>query len=240
MVRVKLDNKYQLGGELFLWEFATTVAGSIMGINPFNQPDVEGSKVLAAKLVQEYAKTKKIQKPTLLFAQDNIQIFSDTSNAEEIIQRLNREKTEHSLEAILKAHLSRVQLGDYVNLSAFIDMTEVNFIWLQKTRVLIRDKKKVATCLGFGPRFLHSTGQAYKGGPNTGVFLQITTEHLEDLPVPNQDYTFGLVIDAQAEADFLELVKRKRRVLRIHLLGKDPSLGLKQLYKNIGLLLDGN
>jgi hypothetical protein len=115
-----------------------------------------------------------------------------------------------------------------VDLSAFIEMTDENTNLLQKNRVLIRDNKKVATCLGFGPRFLHSTGQAYKGGPNTGVFLQITADHAEDIPVPHHQYTFGLVIAAQAQADFSVLVKRARRVLRIHLEADVPD-GLQRL-----------
>ena len=103
---------------------------------------------------------------------------------------------------------------------------------LQHIRVLIRDTKKVATCLGFGPRFLHSTGQAYKGGPNTGVFLQITADAREDLAVPGHSYSFGLVISAQAQGDFAVLAKRKRRILRIHL-GKNVESGLQKLEKII-------
>jgi transaldolase/glucose-6-phosphate isomerase len=108
---------------------------------------------------------------------------------------------------------------------------------LQQSRVLIRNRKKVATCLGFGPRFLHSTGQAYKGGPNTGVFLQITSDHNQDIPIPTHKYTFGLVITAQAQADFNVLVKRSRRILRVHL-GNDVRGGLQQLFEQLQSALE--
>lgn len=232
----KLQDKYQLAGEMFLWEMATAVAGSVIGINPFNQPDVEGSKVLAVQLINDYIKTGTLPKPKLLYAEQDIQLFTDDKNMNAIKREvstksgLSNEKL--SLATYLKAHLDRVELNDYVNLSAFIEMSDAHFDLLQKIRIWIRNKKKVATCLGFGPRFLHSTGQAYKGGPNTGVFLQITAEHEanKDIKIPGVDYTFGLVIDAQAEADFQVLASRDRRVLRIHL-GSNPEQGLKKIYE---------
>lgn len=225
VVRINLPTKKQLGGELFRWEMATAIAGSIIGINPFDQPDVEGSKKLAAKIITEYEKTKKMQKPNLIFSGDGIALYTDEKNAHEIEKNLVGAT---SLETYLRAHLNRVKQGDYVNISAFVEMSDKHTALLQESRVLIRDNKKVATCLGFGPRFLHSTGQAYKGGPNTGVFLQITAEHPTDLEIPGVHYTFGLVIDAQAQADFEVLAQRGRRVLRVHL-GKDVAVGLQQL-----------
>ena len=216
-----------LGAELFRWEIATDVAGSIIGIDPFNQPDVEASKVLALQLTAQYEKTGKLAEPTPFFSEDGISLFTDEKNIDEINKHLVGKP---SLHAYLQAHLSRIKEGDYVDLSAFIEMSDEHTDLLQESRVLIRDNKKVATCLGFGPRFLHSTGQAYKGGPNTGVFLQITADHEKDIKVPGHSYTFGLVITAQAQADFTVLVKRSRRVLRIHL-GKDVKDGLKRLKK---------
>ena len=128
----------------------------------------------------------------------------------------------------MKAHFSRIKAGDYAALLAFIEMNAANEAELQHIRHLIRDKKRVATCLGFGPRFLHSTGQAYKGGPNSGVFLQITADDAADLPVPGKKYTFGIVKAAQARGDFQVLAERGRRALRIHL-GKDLRAGLTAL-----------
>jgi transaldolase / glucose-6-phosphate isomerase len=136
----------------------------------------------------------------------------------------------------LKAHLGRLQAGDYFALLGYITMNEANEKALQAIRLAVRDKKKVATVLGFGPRFLHSTGQAYKGGPNSGVFLQITCDDAVDLPVPGQKYSFGTVKAAQARGDFAVLAERGRRALRIHL-GPDPVAGLERLASAIGRAL---
>jgi hypothetical protein len=130
----------------------------------------------------------------------------------------------------LKAHLDRLHAGDYFAVLGYITMNEANEKALQAIRLAVRDKKKVATVLGFGPRFLHSTGQAYKGGPNSGVFLQITCDDAVDLPVPDQKYTFGTVKAAQARGDFAVLAERGRRALRVHL-GKDVVAGLAILSK---------
>lgn len=229
VVRLKLPNKKQLGGEFFRWEFATAVAGSILSINPFDQPDVEASKKLAVELLEKFVETGTMQKPNALLSGNGIELLSNKKNAHEIKEHMIGNP---SIEMVLRAHLNRVKLGDYVNLSAFIEMSEEHTELLQRCRVLIRDEKKVATCIGFGPRFLHSTGQDYKGGPNTGVFFQITAEHPNDIQIPLQRYSFGSVIKAQAEADFQVLVDRNRRVLRVHL-GNDVTFGLQQFYKLI-------
>jgi hypothetical protein len=225
VVRLNVVDKMHLGFELFRWEIATDVAGSILGIDPFNQPDVEESKVLSLKLAKEYEKTGKLNQPSPFYSAEGISLFTDEKNLQDINNHLVGEP---SLTAYLRAHLNRAKAGDYVDLSAFIEMTDAHTALLQESRVLIRDNKKVATCLGFGPRFLHSTGQDYKGGPNTGVFLQITADCSEDIQVPGNLYTFGVVIAAQAQADFSVLAQRARRVLKIHL-GKDVAQGLRQL-----------
>ncbi len=227
VIRLNLADKKHLGAEFFRWEMAIAVAGSIIGVNPFDQPDVEASKVRAMQLTTEYEKTKTIPQPKLIFAAEGIQLFTDEINAHAIKEQMTATP---SLVEYLRAHCSRIKPGDYVDLSAFIEMSVEHTALLQKSRTAIRDAKKVATCLGFGPRFLHSTGQAYKGGPNTGVFLQITADHEVDIQVPNHHYTFGLVIAAQAQADFEVLAQRKRRVLRIHL-GNDVRAGLEKLHE---------
>jgi transaldolase/glucose-6-phosphate isomerase len=129
---------------------------------------------------------------------------------------------------VIGAHLGRLTPGDYAALLAYIEMNEAHEAALQAIRLAIRDHHRVATCLGFGPRFLHSTGQAYKGGPNSGVFLQVTCDDAVDLPVPGQRYTFGVVKAAQARGDFQVLAERGRRALRVHL-GKDVKAGLATL-----------
>jgi transaldolase / glucose-6-phosphate isomerase len=224
-----LWDKMHLGSQLFRWEIATDVAGSIIGIDPFNQPDVEESKVLALQLTKQYEQTGKLIQSAPFFSADGIALFADEKN----INSMNKQLVgAPSISEYLRALLNEVKKGDYVDLSAFIEMSAENTALLQESRVLIRNNKKVATCLGFGPRFLHSTGQDYKGGPNTGVFLQITADHNEDIQVPDHRYTFGLVITAQAQADFTVLTKRCRRVLRIHL-GKDVQSGLQRLRDHI-------
>jgi hypothetical protein len=225
VVRILVANPYELGEEFFRWEIATAVAGSILGINAFNQPDVEASKVATRKLTAEYEKTGALPPETPILVDQGIKLFTDEKNATALAAAVGNDKT---LTSYLKAHLQRLQAGDYFCTVAYVEMNATHQALLQTLRQAVRDKKKTATCLGFGPRFLHSTGQAYKGGPNTGVFLQITCDDAEDLPVPGQQYTFGVVKAAQARGDFEVLAERGRRALRAHL-GKDVQAGLATL-----------
>lgn len=225
VIKISVTDIYNLGQEFFRWEIATAVAGAVIGINAFNQPDVEASKVASRELTEAYEKSGKLPEEKPFFEADGIKLFADEANTKEIESKAGANA---SLSATLKAHLSRVKDGDYVALLGYINMTEAHETELQTARLAIRDAKKVATCLGFGPRFLHSTGQAYKGGPNSGVFLQVTADDTEELPVPQQKYTFGIVKAAQARGDLKVLNDRGRRALRIHL-GKDVAKGLKTL-----------
>jgi transaldolase/glucose-6-phosphate isomerase len=137
-------------------------------------------------------------------------------------------RTADSVEAVIKAHLARAGAGDYVAILAYVDRTEAALATLHGLRGAIRDAKQTATCVGFGPRFLHSTGQTYKGGPNSGVFLQVTADDRADLPVPGAKYSFGVVKAAQARGDLAVLEERGRRALRVHL-GADVQAGLDKL-----------
>jgi len=225
VVRILVADPYQLGQEFFRWEVATAVAGSIMGIHAFNQPDVEASKIATQQLTSAYEQTGALPPETPIFSEAGIQLFTDRQNAADLAAAVGGEP---SLLGYLKAHLDRLAAADYLALLAYIEMNDRHQEQLQTIRQLIRDSKQVATCLGFGPRFLHSTGQAYKGGPNTGVFLQITCEDAVDLPVPGQRYSFGIVKAAQARGDFQVLADRNRRALRVHL-GSNVSDGLALL-----------
>jgi hypothetical protein len=196
-----------------------------MGINAFNQPDVEASKVETRKLTSAYEKTGSLPAESPFFEDPQVKLFANDRNAAELKKGANREAT---LAGFLRAHLGRIGAGDYFALLAYVQMNEIHRSSLQSIRHLVRDKKRVATCLGFGPRFLHSTGQAYKGGPNSGVFLQITCDDASDLKVPGQKYTFGIVKAAQARGDFEVLAGRGRRVLRAHV-GSDVSAGLAKI-----------
>ena len=221
VVRIVLPDIYSLGQEFFRWEIATAVAGALIGINAFNQPDVEASKTETRKLTTEYESTGKLPAETPFFAGDGAKLYADARNAADL-------KGGGTLAGFLKKHLARIGAGDYFAVLGYITMNEAHEEALQAIRLAVRDNKKVATVLGFGPRFLHSTGQAYKGGPNSGVFLQITCDDAVDILVPGQKYTFGVVKSAQARGDFAVLAERGRRALRVHL-GKDVAAGLATL-----------
>jgi len=225
VVEIELADTYDLGQEFFRWEIATAVAGSILKINPFNQPDVEASKIVTRQLTEAYEKSGKLPEEAPLFDDGNIKLFTDERNAANLNKLVGNDQ---SLSGFLRSHLSQLTQGDYMALLGYIEMNAAHEEALQAMRHAVRDRKHVATCLGFGPRFLHSTGQAYKGGPNTGVFLQITCDDANDLPVPGQKYTFGTVKAAQARGDFQVLADRKRRALRVHL-PKNVEAGLRTL-----------
>lgn len=230
VIRIVLPEEMNLGQEFFRWEFATAVAGSIMKINTFNQPDVESAKVEARKLTEEYEEKGELPAEEPFYEEDGIKLFSDDKNVAALDAALNGEK---SLVNYLKAHLSRIEKDDYFAVLGYIEMSAENENLLQAIRHKVLHEKKAATCLGFGPRFLHSTGQGYKGGANNGVFLQITSDDAEDFPVPEQKYTFGVVKAAQARGDFQVLLDRERRALRVHL-GADVKSGLEKLNSLIG------
>jgi transaldolase/glucose-6-phosphate isomerase len=221
VVRIAVTDRYHIGQEFFRWELATAVAGSILGINPFDQPDVEASKDKTRELTSAYELSGRLPPETALFEYDGLTLFADKKNREAV-------ENASTLVECLAAHFARLRDGDYCALLAYVERNKLHRDALQEIRVLVRDRKRVATCVGFGPRFLHSTGQAYKGGPNSGVFLQITCDDPADLDVPDQKYTFGVVKAAQARGDFEVLAERDRRVLRVHL-GPHVAAGLTAL-----------
>jgi transaldolase/glucose-6-phosphate isomerase len=221
VVRIDLADEYAIAQEFFRFEIATAAAGAIIGINPFDQPDVEASKVQTRELTSAYEKSGSLPQEKPFFEGDGISLYADKRD----IEALGKSST---LAGYLAAHLRRIRAGDYVALLAYIERNGQHIDALQEIRTLVRDDKKVATCLGFGPRFLHSTGQAYKGGPDSGVFLQITCDPAVDVAIPGRKYSFGIVEEAQARGDFEVLVQRKRRALRIHL-GTHVAAGLVAL-----------
>jgi transaldolase/glucose-6-phosphate isomerase len=224
VIRIHVSDAYSLGQEFFRWEFATAVAGSVLGIHPFDQPDVEASKIETRKLTSAFEETGSLPEETPFAAEGPLRLFTDAANAA-ALRQATRSMT---LESLLRAHLKRLAPGDYFAILAYLERNDENRAALQRMRLAVRDARGVATSLGFGPRFLHSTGQAYKGGPNSGVFLQITCDDAADLAVPGQKYTFGVVKAAQARGDFDVLAARGRRALRVHL-GGDVRAGLKAL-----------
>ena len=210
VITLTMNAKADIGQEFFRWEIAVAVAGAVIGINPFDQPDVEASKVKTRALTDAYEKGEEPRQDPPIFTVEGMALYADARNAAELGEQ-------NSITAYLKRHFARIDAGAYVALLAYIDRTPEATGQLTASRALIRDRTKAATCVGFGPRFLHSTGQAYKGGPNSGVFLQITCQDPRDIAVPGHRYSFGVVKAAQAQGDLAVLVERGRRVIRIHL-----------------------
>ena len=224
VIRIVQKSTESIGQEFFRFEIATAIAGAVIGINPFDQPDVEASKVKTRELTEAFEKAGALPAETPVCTEKSIKLYTDETNA----AALRKAGADGSIESWLKAHFTRVRRGDYVAMLAYLAQDQSNTDRLQKLRVDMRDKRHVATCLEFGPRFLHSTGQAYKGGPNSGVFLQITSGDAHDLPIPGHRASFGVVKAAQARGDFGVLVERGRRALRVHLDGDLPA-GLSEL-----------
>ena len=224
IVRIEWADRYSLGAEFYRWEFATAVMGAVLGVNPFDQPDVEESKIMTRRLAADYEKTGRLPEDPPLLQGQGLTLYADARNRQAIGEHT-------SVGDCLKAFLQQLHAGDYFGLLAFIEMNDEHRRALQAIRGVVRDRALVATSVGFGPRFLHSTGQAHKGGPNSGVFLQITADDPEDLPVPGQRYSFGTIKLAQARGDFEVLSARGRRLLRVHL--RDVKRGLQTLHATI-------
>jgi hypothetical protein len=224
VIAIEIADLYEIFGQFFTWEVATAVAGSVMGINPFNQPDVESAKIETRTLTTAYEQTGQLPEREPVLVDGGIQAYATEAYA----ATLKAATPSETLAGYLRAHLDQIHAGDYFAALAFLPMFPEHETAIQGFRHKVRDARRVATCLGFGPRFLHSTGQDYKGGPNSGVFLQITADHAVDVDVPGQTYSFGVVIDAQAAGDLAVLESRGRRALRVHL-GADVAAGLKTL-----------
>jgi transaldolase/glucose-6-phosphate isomerase len=233
VARIRVKDIWHIGQEFFRWEIATAVAGAIVGIDPFDQPDVEASKDKTRALTQDYERSHRLPAEAPMFRKNGLALYADPRNAAE----LGRHNT---LSGYLRSHFSRVhggtKAGDYVALLAYVQRDEACTQSLTGMRTRIRDKTRAATCLGFGPRFQHSTGQAYKGGPNSGVFLQITCDDPVDIEVPGHSYSFGVVKAAQASGDLDVLVERGRRALRVHL--KNVDTGLSELARAVDSALE--
>ncbi len=223
VVIMEMPDKQDLGGEFFRWEFATAVAGVALGINAFDQPNVQESKDYTKKFLNEFVEKGSLPEDALLFEEDGIKIYANEQNKADL------ETTgAKGLDAVIRAHLSRIHEGDYFATNAYIDRTADSVQKLDGLRNQVLEKKHVATTVGFGPRFLHSTGQLHKGGPNSGVFLQITSDDAQDLAIPDEKFTFGTLKQAQSLGDYLALSNRDRRLLRVHL-PADVEKGLARL-----------
>ena len=220
VVDLYLRDRYNLGAQFFMWEMAVAVAGHCMGINPFDQPNVEAAKVLARKLTAEYKEKGSLPGENVSLEEAGIAIYGDA--------RMN------TLEGALTGFLSNARAGSYIALQAFVQPTKETTAALQMLRLQLRDRFHAATTLGYGPRFLHSTGQLHKGDAGNGLFIQFTADDKRDVPIPDEagypdsSMTFGILKAAQAMGDRQALVDRGRKVIRFHL-GGDVLGGLKKL-----------
>jgi transaldolase/glucose-6-phosphate isomerase len=224
VIRIAQNSLAHIVQEFVRFEIATAVAGSVLGINPFDQPDVEASKIKTRELTSAFEKSGELPRETPVCSEQSLAVFTDEANA----AALRKAGAGDSVASWLGAHLARITDGDYFAVLAYLARSQQNTAVLQQLRLALRDRRHVATCLEFGPRFLHSTGQAYKGGPDSGVFLQITGDDSEDLAIPGHRASFGVVKNAQARGDFDVLLERGWRALRIHING-ETATGLKAL-----------
>ncbi len=213
-----LSTPLGLGVEFFLWEFAVGLSGALIGIDSFDQPNVQESKDNTVRLLGDFAKNGKFADETPIATEGDLAVYSYPGST----------VSGKTISEVISAHLASVKRGDYVAITQYIEETPAHDAVLQSMRTAIRDHFKVATTTGYGPRFLHSTGQLHKGGPATGVFIQLTCDDAADIPIPGEKYGFSALKEAQSRGDFESLASRKRRAIRVHL-GKDVAAGLDRL-----------
>jgi glucose-6-phosphate isomerase len=225
IARRVLDDAYQLGAEFFLWEMATAFAGWRLGINPFDQPNVQESKDATKALLEKFDKDGQLEDDSPAAEDGAMKVFSGEEN-----------KGVQSVKQVLKDHFAKIKSHDYIALLAYVEETNETYESLQRIRTLLRDATGCATTVGYGPRFLHSTGQLHKGGPDSGVFIQITAPDQVDLKVPGEKYTFSVLKQAQAQGDFQSLVAHGRRAIRVDV-GKEVVAGLATLLETIAAVL---
>ncbi len=217
-VAMQLDDLLDLAAQFFQWEFATAVAGAALGIDPFDEPNVKESKDNTRKALDAYQRNGSLAGESATASGDGIAVFGAPGNRD--------------IDGALTAFLSQARPRDYVALMAYVTPNSENEAALQRLRAAIRDEHRVATTLGFGPRFLHSTGQLHKGGPDTGLYIQITTDDAVDVPIPGQPFTFSILKQAQAQGDLQSLRDHGRRVIRLHI-GGDLAVGLSRLTDSV-------
>jgi glucose-6-phosphate isomerase len=216
--QLELTDPFDIGAEFVRWEIATAAAGMLLGIDPFDQPNVQEAKDATRALLDEYRAQGAFSQPPPLVAEPGIAAYADAAV-------LGDEPV--TVDGAVRALLETASPPDYFALLAYLPADPDTVERLQRMRALLRDRAGVATSLGIGPRFLHSTGQLHKGGPPSGIFLQLTAEPRRDLPIPGWPESFGTLIAAQAAGDLAALQRRGRRALRLHL--ADPEEGLTRL-----------
>lgn len=220
VVRIEIKDKHEIGGEYLRWEIATAAASTVMGVNAFDQPNVAESKKNTKDLLEEWKQNRKFNIGEPVVEKNGISIYCNTS-----AQWLFEGKRK-SVKEFLTAYFKLAKQHDYISMLAYFLQTPERHKLLQSIRISLRDKLQTATTLGYGPRYLHSTGQLHKGGPNEGVFVIFSSDAEEELAIPGSEYGFATLQRSQALGDFRSLDNKERRVIRIHL-GKDVESGLK-------------
>ena len=224
-VDVELSDAYELGGEFFRWEFATSIAAVVLQINPFDEPNVKESKDNTVRVIEEFKKSGTLPKQNPLTEGNGLSFYCEPSYSAQLAKSAGGQ----SLKEILHAHFRQCIPGDYASILAYVDQNENNLKMLQQVRSAIGKRTQCATTLGFGPRYLHSTGQLHKGGKHHGVFLLITAEESVDCKIPGEAYSFEILKNAQAIGDYQSLAGRSLRIVRVHL-GKNIKNGLEHLH----------
>jgi hypothetical protein len=213
--RIDIGDPLEIGGEFVRWEVATATAGMLLGIDPFDQPNVQESKDATKSLLETYARDGALPQQMPLVAEQGMAAFGDAEVLGDVPP---------TVASAVRRLLEISDAGDYFAILAYLPMEPSTIARLEALRARVRDALGLATTLGFGPRFLHSTGQLHKGGPESGVFLQLTADPRRDLPIPGWNETFATLIAAQAQGDLASLAKRRRRALRVHLGEVDAGL----------------
>lgn len=239
-VVLMLDDAYEIAGEFFRWEYATAVAGKMIGINPFDEPNVTESKNNTNRLLDHFIEHGSLPETTPVLSEDKAALYVGEETLAPLRELCNAHGYDsNSLVELIATHIIGTQSGDYFALMAYVPTTDQINDTLENIRRRLRHTTKRAVTLGYGPRFLHSTGQLHKGGPNNGVFIQITTEHPTDLEIPEAPYSFATLVDAQAAGDMESLQTHKRRALRLHIKG-DLMTGLEKLGAAVELVDERN
>ena len=228
VLNIEIDELYDLGGLFYLWEFVTAVIGYAMDINPFDEPNVKESKDNTSKVLDYYEENKKLQEQTAVSGNKKIKLY--TGKESDTLNLLSFKKGKAKISEVIKYFTDQFAVGDYFAVMAYLNRSEKADSPLQELREILRSKFKSATTVGFGPRFLHSTGQFHKGGPDKGMFIQIVCDDKTDIEIPGKDFSFSILKQAQSEGDFESLQKHDRRVLKFNI-GKDINKGLKEIIK---------
>jgi gamma-glutamylcyclotransferase (GGCT)/AIG2-like uncharacterized protein YtfP len=217
VITLRLRDVYDLAGEFFRWEFATSIAATFLQINPFDQPNVQSSKDNTNRLLASYENMERLPLPEPVMVKGDVSVYGEV-------------EAHYELDDLLANFLDTIESGDYFTLLAYLPAFEAVDDALQHIRTEVQRAFNCATAIGYGPRFQHSTGQLHKGGPNTGVFVQITVSDHGDLAVPGKPYSFGTLKTAQALGDMEALQGKDRRVIRLHVASLDALEQVKAIF----------